>query len=459
MRARGFLARLRKTELGGLTGDSLWMTVWLGSVSVADLIQIALVTHALGLAEFGRLALVMSFVVVVGQFFDVRVGTAETTFGASRIVAQDWAGAAGVLRFGYAIDTATGALAFIIVAAAAPFVGPLLVGDGTVLVLLFALTLLASTVDDSSATVLRLMGRFRLLATTMASLELFRVAVVALALLVDRSLTAVLVALVVYDLAGAVVGLFMASRVFRASSGRSLIAAGGSAFVDQRAMLRTIFHTNVVSYARIAQVQLPTLLLGLLTTTTQVGLYKVGAAAGSSIGRIADPVYASTLPRLSRLWAEGRRRDVSRLLRQSTPIAAVILGGALLLLILFATPLLRLIGGPEATAAKPVLVLVGIGYAVSGIMFWNIVLLFAAGASRVVSFVAVGSAIFQIGLVVPLATAWDATGAALALSASLVVSNLVASYLALRALHEAPTAPPPMESITSDQRVTASSFE
>lgn len=455
----GWLTRLRASELGGLAGDSLYMAIWLGAVSVADLIQIALVTHSLGLAEYGRLALVMSFVVLVGQFFDVRVGTAETTFGAGRIAAGDWAGTAGVFRLGYGIDALTGVLGFAVVALAAPFAGPWLVGsDGAQLMLLFALTLLASTLDDSSVTVLRLMGRFRLLATYMTGLEALRVAAVALALYVEPSLTSVLVALVVYDVVGAGVNWLMASRVFSQASGLSLLARPTIGFSERRAMLRTVFHTNVVSYARIAQVQLPTLLLGALTTTTQVGLYKVGAAAGSIVGRIADPIYASILPRLSRLWAAERRDEIARLLRQATPIAAAVIGVALLLLIVFASPILRLIGGAEATEAVPVLVLVGVGYAVSGILFWNTSLLFAAGRSRTVSLVAVASAILQIGLVVPLAAAWGATGAAMALSVSLVVSNLVMSYLALRALREAP-ADAPTDSMTSDQRVAASSFE
>jgi O-antigen/teichoic acid export membrane protein len=324
--------------------------------------------------------------------------------------------------------------------------------------ILFAVTLLASTLDESSVTVLRILGRFRLLATYMTGLELLRVSAVALALYVDPSLTAVLIALVAYDVVGAATNLIIASRVFSDVSGRSILARTMTRFAERRAMVRTVFHTNVVSYARIAQVQLPTLILGALTSTTQVGLYKVGASAGSMIGRIADPVYASILPRLARLWAEKRRDEILKLLRQSTPIAAVALGAAFVVLVAFSSPILRFLGGPEATDAVPVLVLVGAGYTVSGILFWNTSLLFVAGRSRTVSIVAVASAIIQIGLLVSLAAEWEATGAAVALSASLIASNLLMAYLALRALHQ-PQSDTPTESITADQRATASSFE
>jgi O-antigen/teichoic acid export membrane protein len=439
---RGLRARLvamRAGELGGLAGDSAYSAMWQGAVSIADVAQIALVTHLLGLAAYGRLALVMSIVVLVGQFFDVRVGTAETTFGAERIESRDWEGAAGVFRFGYSIDALTGVLGFVVVACAAPLVGPSLIGSGgTELILLYGLTLLVSTVDDSSATVLRLLGRFRLLAGYMAGLEAARVAAVGIALGIDRSLSSVLVALVLYDIAGALVNFVVANHAFSRASGRLFLGQSSEPFIEKRAMFRTIFHTNVVSYARIAQVQLPTLLLGALTSTSQVGLYKVGTAAGAIVGRVIDPVYAAVLPRLSRLWSTRKRREIACLLRDATPIAAGVVGVTFLLLVIFRSPVLRLIGGSDAVAAAPVLVLVGAGYAVSGIFFWNTSLLFAAGRSGIVSLVALSSAVIQVVLLVPLTIAFEATGAALALCVSLVVSNLLASALAVRALRALP---------------------
>jgi hypothetical protein len=73
---RAAIRRARASELGGLAGDSFYVGIWQGTISVADLVQIALVTHALGLHQYGRLAIVMSFVVLVGQFFDVRGASA-----------------------------------------------------------------------------------------------------------------------------------------------------------------------------------------------------------------------------------------------------------------------------------------------------------------------------------------------------------------------------------------------
>lgn len=425
----------RGSELAGLAGDSFYVGIWQAAMSVADLVQLALIAHLLGLTEVGRLALVMSFVALVGRFFDVRVGTASTTFGARRLHANDARGAAGVFQLSYLVDATTGVLSLVIVAALAPVVGPHLIqGDGTKLILLFALTLLVSTVDDTSITILRVLDRFRLIAAYTVCLQGLRIAFVVAALLVSRSLTAVLVSLLAYDLVGAVVNAFMAARVFRRSCGFSLRAPALGAFREKRPMLRMMFHTNLVSYARLAQVQLPTLLVGTLSGATQAGVYKIGTAAGLMVGRLADPAYSALLPRLSRLWAAERRAEIRRLIDRATLIATSAMALALIFMIALRQPVLELIGGHAALVAATVLVLTAVAQAVDGALFWNVGVLFAAGRSRSVSLIVIGGAVLQLGLLVPLTVLFDANGAAIAFCVTMITTNLVLAASAMRVL-------------------------
>jgi O-antigen/teichoic acid export membrane protein len=429
--------RLRDTELRGLAGDSLYVGIWQGAVSVADLVQIALITHVLGLSELGSLALAMSFVLLIGQFFDVRVGAAATTFGAGRIAARDVPGLSCVIQFSYLIDASTGLLGFAVVAALAPFVGPHLIADnGTSLILLYGLTLLISTVDESSVSVLRLLDHFRLLAGYTLGLEVLRVAMVAVALGVSPSLTSVLVALVLYDVAGAAANLIAATRAFRLKTQTPLQRLALAQFKEKRRMLRMVLHTNVVSYARIAQTQLPTLLVGALGTATAVGIYKVGTAAAAIVARVSDPAYAAVLPRLARLWAAGRSRAVRMLVAQSTLIASGAVSLALILVLLLRYPILELLGGDKGRAAVAVLVLVSIGQAVNGALFWNVGLLYATGRSGIVAVVALIGLVVQISLVALLVPSHGADGAAIALLSSLIATNAVATALCLRVLAE-----------------------
>jgi O-antigen/teichoic acid export membrane protein len=435
---RRFVTRLRKSEIGQLFGDSLYSGIWQGATSIADFLQIVLITHALGLSEFGRLAVAMAFVVLVGQFFDVRVGVA-TTIAATKHMERDPRRAAGVFQLSYLIDGGTGILGFVVVAALAPFVGPALIGSGgTTLIVLFALTLLAGTVDATSFTILRLVDRFRLIATYTCVLEVIRVALVVAALAVFGTITSVAVALVIHRALAGLTCAIAAVAVFRRVTGVHLTRpAIGEAREDRPGMLRTMLHTNVVSYARLAQVQLPTVVLGAVSGASEAAVYRVGMAAATVVGRLADPAYVALLPRFSRLWVAERQPDLLRLIKRlsavSIPTMAIVAGT----LILLREPVLKLIGGTAASeAAGLVLVFGAVAHAINTGLLWNIPALYAAGRSGDVSRLALVSCVVQIAALIPLVNALGAEGAALAFLISMVVLNGPATLLALKVLHD-----------------------
>ncbi|MEK6328613.1 MAG: oligosaccharide flippase family protein, partial [Actinomycetota bacterium] len=417
-------------------GDSLYVAVWQGATSLADLAQIALIAHVLGLDEYGRFAVLVAFVMLVTQFFDVRVGVAATTLGA-RELHRDPRRAAGIFQLSYLIDAVTGLLGFALVVALSFVVGPGLVGgNGTLLIVLFATAVLASTVGDSSLAVLRLLDRYRLVATYTVGLEAARVGLLAGALLISEGLVPVILALLAQRMLVTVVQVATAATSFRAAMGRSLFRESAlDAVTDtRRQMITTVLHTNVVSYARLAQTQLPTVVLGAISGPLQAGLYRIGMAAASAVGRLADPAYAALLPRLSRLFAAGRRESVRRLIVQSSLFSIPVMVAAFALVVALREPILELLGGQGATHAAPVLVAGAAAFAINGAVFWNIGVLFAAGRTQVVAVIAVTAALTQVALLIPLVVTLDATGAALAFLGSMALSNLLITVIALRLL-------------------------
>src|SRR5207245_2680340 len=116
----------------------------------------------------------------------------------------------------YLVDGVTGIAGFVVVAGLAPFVGPHLVGNGgTWLIVLYALTLLASTVDESSISILRLLDRFRLIAVYTIGLEVLRVTALVVTLSLWKSLTAVLLVLLAYDVVTGAVNLAAAAVAYQ----------------------------------------------------------------------------------------------------------------------------------------------------------------------------------------------------------------------------------------------------
>ena len=434
-----WIRRLRRSQVGALAGDSFYVAIWQGSASIADLAQVALVAHLLGLSEYGRLALVVACVAVVGEFFKLRVGYAATAFGAEAI-RGDSHRAAGVFQLTFLVDLVSGIAGFLVVLALAPLVGSDLTGGGgnEHLLVIAALGLIASSPDMTFTSILRLLDRFRLVALYSAVIELGRVVLVLVGLLVFESLTAVVVAVVLGKLVRGVASALVAGRVFHRAHPEARLTRRAMNRIppqERREMYRMMMHTNFVGYGRLAQVHLPTLLLGGLVGTRETGIYKLGLSAAAPVGRLADPASAALMPRFSRLWADHRLSDVRRLIRQVSLISIPTMLVALAVLLPLREPILELLGAGESVAdAAGVLIVAATAQALYGAVFWNRTLLFAARRAGIVSAVVCSAAAVQIALVLALVPSEGAIGAAWAMLASQLVVNVCLSIAALRTL-------------------------
>ena len=431
-------------EFLGLARDAFLQGTAQGVASLGYLGQIVLITRGLGLAEFGRYALVVALVTLVQQFVDVRVEQATITFG-TRALREGPDRAAGVIQMSYVVDLLTGVAGFAILAIVAPFAGPRLVGaDGTALVLLYSLTLLISTLDGTSGATLRLFDRYGLMLGFTTVREVARLILVGVAVAVG-DLRTVLIALIALDLVSAIGVVWLAARSFRTRTGRLLRRPALAVVADQRrGMLRMIFHTNVIGYSRLAQSQLPALVLGAFLGPLQVGIYKLGSSAGLALGRLSDPALYVILPRLSRLWLAGRFDDLRRLLRQvsAAGIPAMLAAGALV--VAFREPILELLGGPEAGQASTVLIIAVSAQVLASSLFWTGPLLIASGQSGRAARVHVVALVVQIPMVIVLGRGFGPEGAAVSLLTSYALVLGSYAILALRTLrHPERVAPAP----------------
>jgi O-antigen/teichoic acid export membrane protein len=435
---RASLTRWLDPETRGLGRDSVLLGIGKAATTLGMMAQVALITHTLGLREYGVFALAVSFVALVDRFLDVDVGRAAITF-AARYVRRDVRTTAGIYQFSYLVDLVLGVAGFLVVVAAAPFAGPALVGDrGFTLFVLYALTLLVSTVDGSSVSLLQLLDRYSLITWLTILRESARVAAVGIAVLFYDSLVAVVALLVVQDAVTAVAGLLLASRAFEKHANTKLFAPALSAARPlRRPMFGMIFQTNLIGYGRLAQSQLPALLLGILHGPLEVGIFKIGIAGATAIGQLSTPAWNAVMPRLARLWADRRLQAISHLLRQGSSIAFVVLSAAGLIAVVFRTPLLELFGGEDATAAGGVFVLGVAAQIVNGTVFWNDALLYAVGRAAAVTKVVLPSVAVLLLLTLILGHAWGAEGAATALFVSTVMTSAGLTLAAVRVLRQA----------------------
>ena len=208
---------------------------------------------------------------------------------------------------------------------------------------------------------------------------------------------------------------------------------------ERRGMLRMVFHTNVVSYARLTQAQLPTIVVGAIAGTTQAGLYKLGMSAAAVVGRLSDPAYVAAVPRLSKLWAAGERERILGLVRYASALALGPLVAALALVVLLREPIVELLAGGQAHSAAAVVALGASAQAINGVLFWNMPLLFAANRAAAVAGIALVGVLVQVVALLTLVPALDATGAAVAFLVTQVVANALATALAVATVRRLPS--------------------
>ncbi len=420
-------------ETRGLAKDSLLLGVGKAATTLGMITQVALVAHVLGLRSYGVLALTVSFVAIVSKFFDVDVGKAVITFASRQL--SDLQKAAGVFQFGYLVDFVLGVAGFVVVAAAAPFAGPRLVGpDGSLLFLLYGLTLLASTVDTTSAALLQVLDRYPLLASLVVFREATRVIFVAVGVLVFHSLIALVALLVVHQALTGLMGVALASKAFVARSRGLRLRQPALATVRdvRRPMLSMVFQTNLITYGRLVQAQAPTLLLGIFQGPLEVGIFKIGLAGATAVGQVSDSAWNAVMPRLARLWSEERFGAMRKLIAQGTLISTAIMTLVGAFVIGFREPILRIFGGDQAAAAATVFVLCVVAQVVNGILFWNDSVLYASGRAGLVTKVFLPSVAVMLVLVVVLGREWGANGAAVAVLVTTLLNNCGLTLGALR---------------------------
>lgn len=165
-----------------------------------------------------------------------------------------------------------------------------------------------------------------------------------------------------------------------------------------------------------------------MMTNKDVGLYKVAtelAMLPSIFLRIVNTVFP---PLIAKLYHEGKEDEVRRLYEQLTRGLFVVSGIIIILIMIFATPLLRLYGEIYINA-RGVLIYRSIGQLVNASVgsVWYIVLM--TGHPKIRFLGVLASAVINVGLNYLLIPLWGIDGAAFASMVSTVFINILGFFI------------------------------
>lgn len=398
------------------TAVGIYLSVALGFLATI------VATRELGLSGFGDYATVLFAVGLLQGFFDVTVEEAVVKYGFRYVTREDWPRLSRLLRSAVALKVvggALGAVGLLVFAAAGPsrLAAPLAIGS---------LVPLVQSLDGLAGTLLFLRSRYDIRSFFLAWSMLLRLGGVAAGAHfgVTQAILGILVAQTIGTASVAAAGL-AAFRRFPSAPPQPL---GDDRREIRSFMVQSTFASGVTSL----RTGLGPLLLGAVTSTVQVGLFRVAQAPQSAFIAVSAPARMVLLTEQTREWERGNQRAVLRGIRNYSLLAlaaSVVLAPPLYI---FIPQLIRHINGPEFVGAASAARLFIVAAVVQFVVGWTKSFPVTIGRPELRLRTQTLEAVVALPLIVVLGAVWGAAGAAGAVLVSIVVFAAVWIVLALR---------------------------
>jgi O-antigen/teichoic acid export membrane protein len=407
---RGLFVRRSATAVG------IYVSVAFGFVATI------VATRELHPSRFGDYATVLFAVGLLQGFFDVTVEEAVVKYGFRYVTREDWPRLARLLRSATGLKLAGGALGavgLLVFAALGPsrLAAPLAIGS---------LIPLVQSLDGLAGTLLFLRSRYDIRSFFLSWSMLLRLGGVA--------------AGAHFGVAQAILGILIAQTIATAS----VAAAGLAAFRrfpaaapqplgdDRRDIRSFMVQSTIASGVTSLRTSLGPLLLGAVTSTVQVGLFRVAQAPQSAFIAVSAPARMVLLTEQTRDWERGNQRAVLRGIRNYSLLAlaaSVVLAPPLYV---FIPQLIRHINGPGYVGAAGAARLFILAAVVQFVVGWTKSFPVTIGRPELRLRTQTLEAVVALPLIAVFGAIWGASGAAGAVLVSLVVFAAVWIVIVLR---------------------------
>lgn len=314
-RDRGWQARLAQTTVASWSAAGLTM------------LSVVVATRALGPEGYGAVVLALSVTTIVARFLDFTFGEAVVHHGHRALAAGDVSGLRSLMRLSLILDLVIGVvLAGVLLLLAVPL-AEIAAADGIdpTLVRIAALGVLVVTVDGTTSAVLLVASRPHLRAWVQAAASLFRVAGVAVAVVLGGGPEAIMIS---YVVSGAASSMLLGWVAWRAAWRQWARAPRGSLPVGASRLVRFAFQSSATTSIGAAGESLFPLVLGNLASPGAVGTFRAAMLPVLASNMLSQPLRLVLFPEQARLHAEGRVAELREATRGYTLLALSVAGPA-----------------------------------------------------------------------------------------------------------------------------------
>ncbi len=414
---KGFFASLKTwgkdVALKKVVGNSAYL---FGSQVISAILSI-LTANLLGVASFGELGVVISFVTNINRLLSFRMGDFVVRYVGGFLAQEKRKEAAAVLKLAALAELSTSILAYFVLVLLSGWGAAVFVKDPTTrsLFLIYGIAILGNVMAETATGALHVTGHFR----SQALLNLFQSILTAgLFLMVFLNKGGIFAVMLVYLAGKMVLGIgpvLLALHWLPQSLGKNWWRTPMSGNLpDRKEMVRFAVNSNFSSTVTILARDSEVLWVSYFFDTSIAGYFKVALAVINLMVMPITPFISTTFPEIIRHVAKKQWTNLKTLLARVTAISGVWTGAVALGLLLFGRQLLfspwnffgRTIYIYKAgfAPAFPVLLILLVGFGIANIFFWDRTLLLSFGKAELplrVSFFAMLGKVVLAFLIVP----------------------------------------------------------
>jgi O-antigen/teichoic acid export membrane protein len=372
--------------------------------------------RVLGRDDFGVFATALVAVGFFQTLLDLTVEESLTKYGFRYVAARDWGRLRRLFRQALLLKVVGGLLATLLLVLLAPFADEVFDADGLEQALLAAALLpLVQSAENVGATALIVHSRYDLRAVYQAASGGLRLLAIVIAAPygVTEALLAIVVAQAIATVAVSVVGHVALARFPSAPA----VKLGEDVPGIRTFVLQSSLATGVISL----RTTLVPLILGIVSGTTQVGLFRIAQTPQTGLAAASSPARLVLVTEQTRDWERGERARILAGLRSYSKWAGALMVVAVPVFFVAMPWLVELAFGSEYDGAVAAARVVLVAAAIQFVIGWTKTLPVTIGRPRLRIVTHGLETVVAIPLVAALGAEWGATGAAV----GVLVSTLV----------------------------------
>ncbi|MXN67431.1 oligosaccharide flippase family protein [Stappia sp. GBMRC 2046] len=291
--------RLRLINIGHLlTGDFLGTLI--------GLLVFIISGRALGTENFGILALTISYGRAVQRLVAFQSWQPLIKYGAELSKPEHIEDYKSLMKFGFLVDVAAAAVAYLVAIGGALIFGPLIgVSEAALHLVLIYSTILLFNINGFPTAVMRLAGRFRIMAYSSLLNLMLRLVLCVFGLIFEQGILYFIIIFAMTQILGSLFLFVLAMFELRRKGASGLLWAPIRG-VSKRftGLWAFTIGSNVELTLRATANELDTLFVGALAGPSAAGLYHIAKRFGRLMLQFGVRVQAVLYPDVARLWAD-----------------------------------------------------------------------------------------------------------------------------------------------------------